>query len=190
MLGSVTLTTMLSSMQVNYLLWRLLTNLPPICSTDIQTQSQCLLNPNQPPALPTMNLWPGPSNQPEATCFLAAAPEESLTAPCLRQLDSKPYLFFIWLHCAACGILVPRPGIELMLPGAEAQSPDHWTKGISRTQNLEEVEGGEVGCSASSSSILSQSTAFFFNCSIIALQCHVETNPTLSYFLLCIDFLW
>ena len=49
-----------------------------------------------------------------------------------------------------------------MLPGAEAQSPDHWTKGVSRTRNLEEVEGGEVGCSASSSSILSQSTAFFF----------------------------
>ena len=94
-------------------------------------------------------------------CFLAAAPEESLTAPCLRQLDSKPYLFFIWLHCAACGILVPRPGIELMLPGAEAQSPDHWMKGVSGTRNLEEVEGGEVGCSASSSSILSQSTAFF-----------------------------
>ena len=77
-----------------------------------------------------------------------------------------------------------------MLPGAEAQSPDHWTKGVSGTQNLEEVEGGEVGCSASSSSILSQSTAFFFNCSIIALQCHDETNPALSYFLLCIDFLW
>ena len=28
------------------------------------------------------------------------------------------------LHCVACGILVPRPGIE---PGSEAWSPNHWT---------------------------------------------------------------
>ena len=48
-----------------------------------------------------------------------------------------------------------------MLPGAEAQSPNHWTKGVSWTPNLDEVEGGEVGCYGSSSSTLSQSTAFF-----------------------------
>ena len=29
--------------------------------------------------------------------------------------------------CVACGILVPRPGIEPVLPAVEAQSPNHWT---------------------------------------------------------------
>ena len=27
----------------------------------------------------------------------------------------------------ACGILVPQPGIQLMPPELEAQSPNHWT---------------------------------------------------------------
>ena len=35
--------------------------------------------------------------------------------------------FFFFPHDVACGILVPRPGIELVLPAMEAQSPDHWT---------------------------------------------------------------
>ena len=29
--------------------------------------------------------------------------------------------------CVACGILVSRPGIKLMPPAVEAQSPNHWT---------------------------------------------------------------
>ena len=37
-------------------------------------------------------------------------------------------IFFIfWLHHAACGILVPRPGIEPGPPAVEAWSPNHWT---------------------------------------------------------------
>ena len=36
------------------------------------------------------------------------------------------YLFF-WLHCVACGILVPRPGVEPRLSAVKAQSPNHWT---------------------------------------------------------------
>ena len=43
---------------------------------------------------------------------------------CLRKLDSKPFLF-IWWHRAACGILVPRPGIEPELLTVEARSPNH-----------------------------------------------------------------
>ena len=35
--------------------------------------------------------------------------------------------FFFWLLCAACGISVPQPGIELKLPVVAAQSPNHWT---------------------------------------------------------------
>ena len=29
--------------------------------------------------------------------------------------------------CVACGILVPRPGIEPVPPAVEAWSPNHWT---------------------------------------------------------------
>ena len=34
---------------------------------------------------------------------------------------------FIWLYRAACGILVPQPGIEPTPPEVEARSPNHWT---------------------------------------------------------------
>ena len=36
------------------------------------------------------------------------------------------FLFF-WLHCAACGILVPRPGIEPGPSAVKARSPNLWT---------------------------------------------------------------
>ena len=32
-----------------------------------------------------------------------------------------------WPRCPACGILVPRPGIEPMPPALEAQKLNHWT---------------------------------------------------------------
>ena len=35
--------------------------------------------------------------------------------------------FFFWLYCTACGILVPRPGMEPVPPAVEARSPNHWT---------------------------------------------------------------
>ena len=35
--------------------------------------------------------------------------------------------FFFWPHYAACGILVPRPGIEPVPPALGAQSLNHWT---------------------------------------------------------------
>ena len=34
---------------------------------------------------------------------------------------------FFWLHCAACEILAPRPGIEPMPPALGARSLNHWT---------------------------------------------------------------
>ena len=37
------------------------------------------------------------------------------------------FYFLIWLHHAACGILVPQPGIEPMPSAVKAQSPNHWT---------------------------------------------------------------
>ena len=36
------------------------------------------------------------------------------------------YLFIIWLHCVACGILAPCPGIQLWPPELKAWSPNHW----------------------------------------------------------------
>ena len=35
--------------------------------------------------------------------------------------------FCFWPCHAACGILVPQPGIEPMPPAVEVQSPNHWT---------------------------------------------------------------
>ena len=34
---------------------------------------------------------------------------------------------FLWLHCAACGIPVPPPGIEPTPTAVEAESLNHWT---------------------------------------------------------------
>ena len=36
-------------------------------------------------------------------------------------------LLFVWLHHAACGILVPQPGIEPAPPAVAARSCNHWT---------------------------------------------------------------
>ena len=37
------------------------------------------------------------------------------------------FYFTFWLHCMACGILVPPPGIEPTPPVVEARSLNHWT---------------------------------------------------------------
>ena len=39
--------------------------------------------------------------------------------------SNKVTLF--WPRCTTCGILVPRPGIELVPPAVETQRPNHWT---------------------------------------------------------------
>ena len=36
-------------------------------------------------------------------------------------------LFYFWPHCAACGILVSRPGIKPASPEVEVWSLNHWT---------------------------------------------------------------
>ena len=41
--------------------------------------------------------------------------------------ESRLILFVFWSCRAACGILVPRPGIEPAPPALEAQSLNHWT---------------------------------------------------------------
>ena len=48
------------------------------------------------------------------------------------MVDISNFFFFffgllVWPHCAACGILVPQPGIEPVPPAVEAQSLNHWT---------------------------------------------------------------
>ena len=37
------------------------------------------------------------------------------------------FFFFFFLHCKACVILVPSPGIELGTTTVKALSPNHWT---------------------------------------------------------------
>ena len=37
-----------------------------------------------------------------------------------------PSLFLSWVPHAACGILVPPPGIKPIFPASEAWSLDHW----------------------------------------------------------------
>ena len=37
------------------------------------------------------------------------------------------FYFTLWPRHAACGILVPRLGIEAVPPAVEAQSLNHWT---------------------------------------------------------------
>ena len=37
------------------------------------------------------------------------------------------FIYLFWLHCAACGLSVPRPGIEPTPPAVEGQSLNHWT---------------------------------------------------------------
>ena len=37
------------------------------------------------------------------------------------------FLLFIWLRCAACGTLVPQPGVKPVPPAVEAWSLNHWT---------------------------------------------------------------
>ena len=45
------------------------------------------------------------------------------------KYDSKVSLsfFFFWPCHTACGILVPRPGIEPVPPAVEARGLNHWT---------------------------------------------------------------
>ena len=35
--------------------------------------------------------------------------------------------YFFWPHLTACGILVPRPGIEPGAMAVKAPNPNHWT---------------------------------------------------------------
>lgn len=44
----------------------------------------------------------------------------------LRLISSLILFFFSFLHCVACGILVPQSRIEPMHPEVEAQTANHW----------------------------------------------------------------
>ena len=65
--------------------------------------------------------WSQPSHSSSACFQPYMCPQKFLctTAP-------TPHLFF-WLHRVACGILIPQPGIELVLSAVEAWSLNHWT---------------------------------------------------------------
>ena len=46
-----------------------------------------------------------------------------------KKNGAKQLPLFFWLYHAACGILVPPPGIEPLVPAMEAQSTNHRTAG-------------------------------------------------------------
>ena len=47
---------------------------------------------------------------------------------CIILFLSLSFLIIIfWLHCMACWILTPQPGIEPALPVLEVQNLNHWT---------------------------------------------------------------
>ena len=82
----------------------------------------------QPLLLPAISSPTSDSRQPLICCLLL------LDFPLLEFhmygiMQYIVFFFFLifWSHCAACRILVPRPGIELMCPALEAQSLNHWT---------------------------------------------------------------
>ena len=45
----------------------------------------------------------------------------------LHILFKASLYLFTWPCCVACGILVPPPDIESVLPAEEAWNPDHWS---------------------------------------------------------------
>ena len=66
-----------------------------------------------------------------------------LEASCTLRLSCVSVLFIYWLHCAACKILVPRPGIEPVLPALGAWSLNHWTtRDIPLCSTFEQVNSG------------------------------------------------
>ena len=82
---------------------------------------------------------PGPSPSPEARLHQPGSPPGRLWMGWkqkrvgLRQMDrwtshrAVPFIFLIWPHRTACGILIPQPGMEPVLPAVEAWSLSHWT---------------------------------------------------------------
>ena len=60
--------------------------------------------------------------------FISLSPSPLLPSPPASKILFSHILFlFFWPHCMACGILVPRRGIEPVTPAVAAQSPNHWT---------------------------------------------------------------
>ena len=52
----------------------------------------------------------------------------SLSVEEFEQSLGDPFIYlFIWLHRTACGILIPRPGVQPMPTALEVQSLNHWT---------------------------------------------------------------
>ena len=51
-----------------------------------------------------------------------------------KNLKKKNFFNVLFIGHTACGILVPQPGIEPMLPPLRAQSLNHWT--TREVQNL------------------------------------------------------
>ena len=53
--------------------------------------------------------------------------KETVSSKTWDQREREVSYLFIWLHCVACGILVPQPGIEPRAMAVKALTPNHWT---------------------------------------------------------------
>ena len=65
----------------------------------------------------------------DVTEFYGQVPGEAFFASVLAEFTRGELLsfFFFWPRCAACGILVPRPGTEPRPTAVKVWSPNHWT---------------------------------------------------------------
>ena len=53
--------------------------------------------------------------------------------------------FIYWLHCVACGILVPQQRTEPVSPAPEVQRPNHWTtRDVAYSVESEQILGDAV----------------------------------------------
>ena len=86
-----------------------------------------------PGGLPNSGIEPAFLTSPALECgfFTTSAtweaPKDSLLCHNFIYLFLFFTSFFFWLHCVACEVLVPRPGIKPAPPALEAQSLNHWT---------------------------------------------------------------
>ena len=63
------------------------------------------------------------------------------------SLSLSFHIFFFltfWPSCSAWGVLAPQPGIKPMPPAVEAQSPNHWPPG--RSRSAPSLGGGLAVC--------------------------------------------
>ena len=104
-------------------------------------------------------------------------PDELSLAPGNALFFPPQFIYlFLWPHHAACGTLVPWPGIEPTLPAVEVQSLNHWT-----TRDV------PIWCSIRSSPCFSfKASSYEVNAGLPA-QNRTVFNPDPSWVIYCVN---